>query len=352
MNQLLCALSVLLFCATTARAEPPAVRIEATDRQKVAATITYELATTNFAVSKWMIFLPEPPELPSQGSVTVTADPLGRVVTERSLIERKMRYLELPVARPVAGAGVTMKLEVEAVLRSRRLVELKGDEKPPVVAPLTAAERKYYLSATTHVDHDAKAFREWLDAKKLHPAAAEGALEFAARVLEVIRADYRYNFDPDEEKRASVACTAKATDCAGMTYLFVGALRANDIPARPLVGRLARPRQTGSTRGETGYDRPHIRAELFVAGVGWVPVDPAFVNANKFRPAAALLGSDPGDLLVLHVDVDIQLPFPDKVRESHLLQVSPYYWCTGRGTFDGRFGPTGWDLKATPIEKK
>jgi hypothetical protein len=55
---------------------------------------------------------------------------------------------------------------------------------------------------------------------------------------------------------------------------------------------------------------------------------------------------------VLHVDADLRLPFPDKEREAAFLQLGPYYWTTGKGTFDGTFGATGWELKATPLEKK
>ena len=92
-----------------------------------------------------------------------------------------------------------------------------------------------------------------------------------------------------------------------------------------------------------------MRAEMFVAGIGWVPVDPALATANKNRPVTAYLGYDPGDLLVLHVDVDLQLPFPDKVRESQLLQIGPYYWSLGKGAFDGATSarPAG-ELKTTP----
>jgi transglutaminase-like putative cysteine protease len=352
MRLFLHALAVLFLCASASRAQQPTHRIEATDLRKVSATITYELKTKTFAVSRWLLFLPEPPELPSQGVVKVTTEPVGKVVTEKSLLERKVRYIEVPVANPAPGRGVALKLEVEAVLRSRRLVELKGDEKPAAVAPLTDAERKYYLSPTAHVDHDAKAVREWLDEKKLHPDPGASPLDFAARVLDVIRKDYRYNFDPNEDKRASVACRARATDCGGMSYLFVAALRANDIPARVLVGRQAQPRKPDSAPADTGHDRPHMRAELFVAGIGWVPVDPALAQAGKNRPVSAFVGHDPGDMLVLHVDVDLQLPFPEKVRECHLLQIGPAYWALGRGTFDGSFGPTGWDVKTSPIEKK
>jgi transglutaminase-like putative cysteine protease len=352
MRLFLRALVALVLCAGAARAQQPTHRIEATDRQKVSATITYELKTKTFAVSKWMLFLPEPPELPSQGVAKVTTAPVGKVVVDKSPIERKVRYIEVRVTDPVPGGGLVMTLEVEAVLRSRRLVELAGDEKPPVVAPLTDAERKYYLSATTHVDHGAKEVREWLDAKKLHPTRGEALIEFAARVMEVIRSDYRYNFDTTEEKRASVVCRARTTDCGGMSYLFVAALRANDIPARVLVGRQALPRKPDSAPTDTGHDRPHMRAEFFVAGVGWVPVDPALAHAFRNRPVSAFVGHDPGDVLVLHVDVDLQLPFPEKVRECQLLQLGPAYWTLGRGTFDGSFGPTGWDVKTSPLEKK
>ena len=68
-------------------------------------------------------------------------------------------------------------------------------------------------------------------------------------------------------------------------------------------------------------------------------------------PVRDFVGHDPGDLLVLHVDVDLKLPFPDKDREVQLLQLTPAYWTTGTGTFDGQFGPSGWELKTTPIKK-
>ncbi len=343
---------VALLLAGAAFAQPPAQRIEVTDVQKVNATITYEIKTRNFAANKWMIFLPEPPELPSQASIKVTADPTGKIVSDKSLLARKLRYIELPVANPAPGGGVSMKLDIEATLRSRKLVDLKAGEKPPVVPALTADERKYYLAPTTRVDFNAKAFQEWLDKKKLRCGKNEHPLDFAARILEVLRADYTYFYDPDEDKRASVACKNNKTDCGGMSFMFVGAMRASDIPARLIVGRVAQPRRPGSKPSDTAYDRPHIRAEVFLGGIGWVPVDPSEAQGNKNRPVTAYIGNDPGDLLVLHVDVDLKLPFPDKVRESQFLQIDPFYWTTGTGTFDGHFGPTGWELKKSPIRQK
>jgi transglutaminase-like putative cysteine protease len=234
---------------------------------------------------------------------------------------------------------------------TRKIVDLGENEKPPTIPPLTPAERKYYLSSTPRCDHDAKTFQKWLDAKSLRRERTESATDFAARILQVLRADYEYFYDPDQDKRASVACGLKATDCGGLTYLFVAAMRANDIPARVLVGRHAQPRKPGSNPSQTEYDRLHVRAEMFVANLGWVPVDPAYARESK-RPVTAFIGTDSGDLLVLHIDTDLRLPYPDKERVADLLQINPSYWVNGRGTFDGQFAPSGWELKATAIEKK
>jgi len=346
------AVGVALLSAALAGAQPPALRIEATDRQKVNATITYDIKTTNFAATKWMIFLPEAPALPSQVKVKTVADPVGKVLAEKSPLRRPVRYIERTVAVPTPGGGTTMRLEIEAVLRSRKLVEVKEGEKLPAVAPLTAEERKYYLARTPRVDYDAKPFREWLETKKLQRAKEESPVALAERVVEVIRTGYEYHFDPDEDRRASALCSAAKTDCAGMSYLFVAAMRANGVPARLLVGRLARAREPGSDRTKPGFERPHVRVELYAAGIGWVPVDVAYAQAARAKPVSTFVGSDPGDLLVLHVDTDLRLPYPDKERDALFLQIGPHYWAEGNGPFDGYFGPSGWDLKAAPINKK
>jgi transglutaminase-like putative cysteine protease len=345
-----CALLAILLLAGAAPAEPPAHRIEAADAQKVSATITYELRTKEYAVSRWMVFLPEPPELPWQRGVKVKAATAGRVVAEKSLLARKVRFIDSSPRAPAPGAALAMRLEIEATLRSRKLVALKPGERPPPVAPLSANERKYYLAPTASVDFDSRSFQDWLDAKGLRRGKAETAADLARRALEVIRSDFTYRFNAREDKSASAACKDASTDCAGMAYLFVGAMRAGGTPARLTVGRLAQPRKPGSDPSQTEWDRPHVRTEFFVGGVGWVPVDPSYAHASKRKPAADFIGHDPGDMLVLHLDVDLQMPFPDKVRECQFLQIAPFYWALGQGKFDGSFGPSGWELKATPLK--
>ena len=347
-------ISVVGALSPTASAQPPAPRykIESIDFQVIIASITYEIQTTQFAVSRWMVFLPEPPTLPSQTITRITAKPKGRVIAEKGPQGRKVRFIDQMVRDPLPGGRLSLRLEVEATLRRRELVPLGPEEAPPKVAPLSAAELKYYTSATPQVDLDSRAFRDWLEARELRARKGDQTLELAERTLKVFREELTYHYDPRNEKLASFVCTKKVGDCASLTNLLIAVMRANKIPARALVGRLAKPRLAGSRFGEIGHDNPHVRAEVFVAGIGWVPIDPSEALMGKSRPVAYFIGKDPGDLLVLHVGGDLKLPFPDKERTADMLQVTPFFWAIGTGPFDAALVSSSWDVKANPVRKR
>ncbi len=68
--------------------------------------------------------------------------------------------------------------------------------------------------------------------------------------------------------------------CADINSLFVGLARASGIPAREVFGiRVAESKQFKSL-GKTGdvTRAQHCRAEFYLAGHGWIPVDPADVR--------------------------------------------------------------------------
>ncbi len=70
--------------------------------------------------------------------------------------------------------------------------------------------------------------------------------------------------------------------CADLNALYVGLARAAGLPARDVYGiRVAKSdlgyRSLG-TSSETITKSQHCRAEVFLAGYGWVPVDPADVR--------------------------------------------------------------------------
>ena len=68
--------------------------------------------------------------------------------------------------------------------------------------------------------------------------------------------------------------------CADLNALFVGLCRSVGLPARDLYGlRVAESRSFKSLgrRGDVTAAQ-HCRAEVYVDGIGWIPVDPADVR--------------------------------------------------------------------------
>jgi transglutaminase-like putative cysteine protease len=83
--------------------------------------------------------------------------------------------------------------------------------------------------------------------------------------------------------------------CADLNALFVGLCRAAGIPARGVYGlRVARsekgPRSLGLS-SEDATKAQHCRAEVYLTGYGWVPVDPADVRK-------VVLEEPPGNLAI------------------------------------------------------
>ncbi len=343
----------LLLPAATLWAESPSPqwKIVAADHQNIEARINYEVHTSTYVVNRWMAYLPEPPELPSQSNIKVTTKPKSKLMSEKSSLARKVRQFDIAVPNPSPASKLELEMTVQATLRTRRLVPLAMGETPPKVVPLTPTETKYYTSPGRDIDFKAKSFKAWLDKKDLHIDKAEQSIDFAERILQVIRDDYAYGYNLSE-KKASLCCDQGSIDCSGMSFLFVATMRANAIPARVLIGRLAMPRKADARPREQGYDQPHVRAEFYLADVGWIAVDASDANLMKFRKVREFIGLDPGNMLVLHVDVDLKLPFPDQVQTAEGLQVTPGYWAHGKGVFDAKFGDSGWDLTATPIKKE
>jgi hypothetical protein len=70
--------------------------------------------------------------------------------------------------------------------------------------------------------------------------------------------------------------------CADLNALYVGLARAAELPARDVYGiRVAKSQRGFKSLGaasENVTKSQHCRAEVFVGGYGWVPVDPADVR--------------------------------------------------------------------------
>jgi transglutaminase-like putative cysteine protease len=70
--------------------------------------------------------------------------------------------------------------------------------------------------------------------------------------------------------------------CADLNALFVGLARAAGVPARDVYGIRVAKSEMGykslGTSSETVTKSQHCRAEAYLSGYGWVPVDPADVR--------------------------------------------------------------------------
>jgi transglutaminase-like putative cysteine protease len=81
--------------------------------------------------------------------------------------------------------------------------------------------------------------------------------------------------------------------CADINSLFVGLCRAVDIPARECFGIRVGASKHFKSLGKVGdvTGAQHCRAEFYVPGLGWVPVDPADVRKVVLEEKLSL--SDP-----------------------------------------------------------
>jgi transglutaminase-like putative cysteine protease len=84
--------------------------------------------------------------------------------------------------------------------------------------------------------------------------------------------------------------------CADLNALYVGLARAAGLPARDVYGvRVANSANGYKSLGRAGEitKAQHCRAEVHLAGYGWVPVDPADVRKVMLEEEAGkLLGLD------------------------------------------------------------
>jgi transglutaminase-like putative cysteine protease len=86
--------------------------------------------------------------------------------------------------------------------------------------------------------------------------------------------------------------------CADLNALYVGLARAVGLPARDVYGIRIAPSKFGykslGASSEIVSKAQHCRAEVFLAGSGWVPVDPADVRKVMLEePPGQLAPNDP-----------------------------------------------------------
>ena len=199
--------------------------------------------------------------------------------------------------------------------------------KPRTAAALSDAQRRLYLQPTALIPTDG-----------IVKQTADKITAGAATDLDKARAIYAWvvvNTFRDAATRgcgtgdiASMLTTGfLGGKCADLNALFVGLARASGIPARDVYGIRVAPSRFGykslGANSPTVTKSQHCRAEVHLAGFGWVPVDPADVrkvaleeppgklelgDAKVVAAREGLFGAWEGNWIAYNVAHDVTLP--------------------------------------------
>ena len=187
-------------------------------------------------------------------------------------------------------------IEVISVVKVQdRAIDLS---KPGKMAALSAAERKLYTGSTELIPTDG-----------IVKESADKIVKGAGTDLEKARTIYEWvveNTFRDAKVRGcgigDIASMLKSGNlggkCADINALYVGLARAADLPARDVYGLRIAPSKFGYKSLGAGSavisKAQHCRSEVYLAGFGWVPVDPADVRKVALEePPANLQLDDP-----------------------------------------------------------
>jgi transglutaminase-like putative cysteine protease len=193
------------------------------------------------------------------------------------------------------GEGAPAAQVVSRVTMRDRAVDLSQRGSVP---GLSDVERKLYTAST-----------ELMPTDGIVKATAERIVGWAFSDVEKARRIYEWIVDNtfrDPKTRGcgigDIASMLKTGDfggkCADLNALYVGLARAVGLPARDVYGIRVAPSKFGykslGAGSEVVSKAQHCRAEVFLSGFGWVPVDPADVRKIVLEePPGQLALDDP-----------------------------------------------------------
>jgi len=212
-------------------------------------------------------------------------------------VQRSGRARMVAVEWADASSGAAIEVRSRIATRDRAI----DFTRTVTSAPLTTAERARYTAGTTLVPIDGIVG----DTAQAITAGATSDVAKVHRIYEWIVANtFR---DPNArgcgtgDIAAMLRSGRLGGKCADLNALFVGLARASGVPARELYGIRVAPSRFGyKSLGANGPDitkAQHCRAEVYLANVGWVPVDPADVRK-------VMLEESPGNLPLDEARVD------------------------------------------------
>jgi transglutaminase-like putative cysteine protease len=275
--------------------------------KRVSAVYTYAIQAPKFAAREWVLFMPEPPELPSQNITGARTVPAGTIVRDLSPRQQRIFRTRVPANTESLRQGIVFQLIIDADLYSRILVPATNNPMNVRAGRLSDDERLWSLLPTPSFDYSSKPVHAWAVKSGVgNRETDEGEIAFARRVFQAVARGFQYEYRENQNRSASQVCLAGRSDCLGLCNLFVAVLRSQGIPARTLVGRWAVSARPGEKIGDVINVQQHVKAEFFAQGVGWVPVDPSLaVQRDMSQQRLLHFGNDPGDFVTLHLDSEV-----------------------------------------------
>jgi transglutaminase-like putative cysteine protease len=338
-------LLVLVHPASYAQ-QKPAYLLQSAPARKVEATYTYEVRYPNAEAKEWEMFVAKPPDMPAQSVAKVVVEPPGDDLNDASDLKQPLLHLLVRPETDAQKKTVKVVVQTEATLMTRRLIPLPAGTKAPNVPPLGEEVRKVALAAAPHLNFEDATFQKWLDTNKLRRQKKESDVDFARRVFVTIEQTMAYKRPFEHDGKASSTCQAGRGDCGCLSAVFVCALRANDIPARELVGRLVKSDKPFE-KSEYGI---HARAEFFADRVGWVPVDPSFGLADRSLSGLTCFGNDGGDLLVFHLDEGLVIETRSFGKATLFALQGVAVWAMGGGNLENPETKEDWRIRELPFK--
>ncbi|MDO8348474.1 MAG: transglutaminase domain-containing protein [Rugosibacter sp.] len=249
-------------------------------------TLRVELAPADSAVRAWL-------PLPSVEEATWIR-PMGNLWqgnAARVEVKKDPTYDALMLAARWEAGAENPVIEVSSRFAARdRAIDFSH---PGTVAPLDPATAQRYIRPTRMIPTDG-----------IVKETAAGIVRGARGDLEQARAIYEWIVDNTARNPETRGCgtgnikamleTGDLTGkCADLNALFVGLARASGLPARDVYGiRVADSRLGYKSLGKSGEitRAQHCRAEVWLSGFGWVPVDPSDVRKVMLeeKPGLAL----------------------------------------------------------------
>lgn len=309
--------------------------LETTDAQSVTAVLTYGARCDKVTAKEWIFFQPVIPEHPTQFNVTTVMTPKAETVIAEGPIPRPLLQMRHAVETDSALHEFSVEITMHGTLRSRKLVPLMPGRKPPKVDKLSADDRALYLKERGDLNFKDPEFAKWLTKQKLLRRKHESEVDFAQRAFTTIRTGFQYEYADTMDRRCSHVCTTGKSDCGGLSHLFIGVLRENQIPARCLYGRWAMSATPDEKLGGIAYYKIHAKAEFFAEGIGWVPADLAKAILDDKTPAGLqFFGQDSGNFLTFHIEDGFEYDSVLFGKKSTSLMQTPVFWVKGSGKFE------------------